>query len=96
MPLSRIQALESLGFEWKPYISRAKGPNNPSLDDDATRVRERAVEGSEHVQTTAETQENFSSREISSNRTGVAFEPEDSDWNCEVHLGYIPGRTADI
>jgi hypothetical protein len=36
MTLPRIQALESLGFEWKPSISRGKG--TPSLDDDARRV----------------------------------------------------------
>jgi hypothetical protein len=38
--LSRIQALESLGFEWKPSIGigRGKGtPKTPSLDDDARR-----------------------------------------------------------
>jgi hypothetical protein len=37
--------LESLCFEWKPSISRGKGtPKKPSLDDDAMRARERAVE----------------------------------------------------
>jgi hypothetical protein len=36
MQLSRIQALESLGFEWKGPMSRRKGtPQKPSLDDDA-------------------------------------------------------------
>ncbi len=45
--LARIQELESLGFEWKPSISRRKGPpKKPSLDDDddATYVRERTGE----------------------------------------------------
>jgi hypothetical protein len=50
MTLSRIQALENLGFDWKPSSSRAKGPKNPSLNDEVTRVRERAVELSEHMQ----------------------------------------------
>jgi hypothetical protein len=49
--LPRIQALESLGFEWRPSISRRKGPpKKPSLDDDddATDVCERAIEAPEH------------------------------------------------
>jgi hypothetical protein len=47
----RIQALESLGFQWKASISRGKGkPKNPSLDDDVTRVRERAMEAPDHIQ----------------------------------------------
>jgi hypothetical protein len=38
----RIKALESLGFEWKPSISRGKGTcQKASLDDDATRDREK-------------------------------------------------------
>jgi hypothetical protein len=38
----RIQALESLSFEWKPSISRRRGtPQKPSLDDDATRVHKK-------------------------------------------------------
>jgi hypothetical protein len=38
MTLSRIQALESLGFEWKPSIGRGKGRRKkPSLDGDARR-----------------------------------------------------------
>jgi hypothetical protein len=42
MTLSRIQELESLGFEWKPSISRRKlTPKKSNLDDDdVTRVRE--------------------------------------------------------
>jgi hypothetical protein len=49
--LPRIQALESLGFEWKPSISRRQGtPKIPSLVNDATRVRERAVESPGHIQ----------------------------------------------
>jgi hypothetical protein len=48
----RIQELESIGFEWKPSISRRQGtPKKPSLDDDdATRVCERAAESPEHMQ----------------------------------------------
>jgi hypothetical protein len=57
MTLSRIQALESVGFEWKPCSGRGKG--KPSLDDDATRVRERAMVTPEHVETTAHTQEDI-------------------------------------
>jgi Holliday junction resolvasome RuvABC DNA-binding subunit len=42
--LPRIQALESLGFEWKP-ISRMQGKTIKSnLDDDVTSARVRAVE----------------------------------------------------
>jgi hypothetical protein len=49
--LPRIQALESLGFDWKPSISRAKGtPRKASLGDDATRVRERTTESPEDMQ----------------------------------------------
>jgi hypothetical protein len=49
--LPRIQALECLSFEWKPSISRRKEtPNKPSLNDDATSVRERAVEAPEYMQ----------------------------------------------
>jgi hypothetical protein len=47
MTLPRIQALESLGFEWE---KRKGTPKKPSLDEDATRVRERAVEAPEYVQ----------------------------------------------
>jgi hypothetical protein len=47
----RIQALVSLGFQWKASISRGKGTRKkPSLDDDATRIRERTVEAPEHMQ----------------------------------------------
>jgi hypothetical protein len=45
--------LESLGFEWKPSLSRRKEtPKKPSLDDDddATYPRERAVEPPENRQ----------------------------------------------
>jgi hypothetical protein len=97
MTLSRIQALESLGFEWKPSISRRKEiSKKPSLDDDATRNRERATEVPEHELTTTQTREAFSDREFRSNQVDVAFEPEESDWNGEVHLAYIPGRTEEI
>jgi hypothetical protein len=50
MTLSRIQALESLGLEWNPSISRKGTPNKPSLGDDKTRVRERAKKSPEHMQ----------------------------------------------
>jgi hypothetical protein len=97
LTLSRIQALGSLGFEWKSSISRGKGkPKKPSLDDDATRVRESTVDAPGHVQTTAHTQEDLSAREIRSNQNDVAFEPEEHDWNGEVYLGYIPCRTEEI
>jgi hypothetical protein len=56
MTFSRIQALESLGFDWKPSSGQGKGKRKkPSIDNNATCVRERAVEASEHVQTTAQT-----------------------------------------
>jgi hypothetical protein len=49
--LSRIQALESLGFEWKASINHRKGtPKKPSLNDDAIRVSERASVAPEHTQ----------------------------------------------
>jgi hypothetical protein len=90
MTLSHIQELESLGFEWKPHNSHKKGTlKKPSLDDDATLVRVRAVEAPEHVQTIAQIQ-------IHSNEADVAFEPEESDWNGEVPLAYIPGESAEI
>jgi hypothetical protein len=47
MTISRIQELERLGFEWKP---RKGTPKKPSLNDDATRGRDRAVEVPEHTQ----------------------------------------------
>ena len=44
MTLSRIQELESMGFTWKPF-DRGKGTREkPSLDDETTRIRERAME----------------------------------------------------
>jgi hypothetical protein len=46
-----MQELESIGFEWNSSFNRGKGtPNKSSVDDDATRVRERAVEVPEHTQ----------------------------------------------
>jgi hypothetical protein len=40
--LPRIQALESLGFEWKPSIGQGKRTGKkPSLDDDARRVHKK-------------------------------------------------------
>jgi hypothetical protein len=98
MTLPRIQALESLGFEWKPYNSHKKGtPKNLSLDDDATRVRVKAVEAPEQqMQTIAQTPEGFICREIHRKQVDVAFDPEESDWNGEVSLAYIPCETAEI
>jgi hypothetical protein len=88
-----IQELESLGFD---SIGRKKGkPKKSNLDDDTLGVRERA-EAPEHVQTTAQTQKDFSGREIRSNQVDVTFIPEESDWNGEGLLGYIPGRTEEI
>jgi hypothetical protein len=54
------------------------------------------VEASEHVLTIAETRDAFSAREIHSNQVNVNFEAEETDWNGEVHLAYIPGRTEEI
>jgi hypothetical protein len=45
------------------------------------------------VQTRAQTLEDFSGREMHNNQVDAALEP---DWNGEVHVGYIPGRTAEI
>jgi hypothetical protein len=45
--------------------------------------------------TTSETQDFFSGRDIRSHEVGVAFEPEESGRDGEVHLAYIPGRTGD-
>jgi hypothetical protein len=98
----RIQELESLGFEWKFSIGWwGKGtPRKRSLDDDSTCVRERLMEALAPVQriahATAQPQEDFSGREIRSNQVNIAFAPAESDWNGEVHLGYIPGRTEEI
>jgi hypothetical protein len=56
----RIQKLECLGFEWKSLRGRSKWkPKKPSVDDDATCVRKRAVEAPEHVETTVRKQEDF-------------------------------------
>jgi hypothetical protein len=98
MTLPRIQELESLGFEWKPSISRRTGNRKKaSVEDDTTSVRERAVEVPDHVQTTAQTQKDFSGREIrSSKQVDGAFVSGVSDWNGEAHLSYIPGRTEEI
>jgi hypothetical protein len=51
MTKTRIQTLESLGLEWEPSISHTQGVlKEPSLDDNAARVRERAKESPEHIQ----------------------------------------------
>jgi hypothetical protein len=108
--LSRIQALESLGFEWKPAISRGKGkPKRPTFnaDADATRVRERTFQFPEHMQTTAKAHVDFSVREIRRDQVDASceirrdqvdasYEAEESDWNDAVHLAYIPGRNEEI
>jgi hypothetical protein len=66
--------------------------------DDATCHHERAVEAPEpeQVQTLAQIQGDFSVRDICSNQVDVAAKPEESDWNGEGHLAYIPGETAEI
>ncbi len=97
MTLSRIMELESLGFEWKLSIGRGKGkPKKASVDDNPTCVRERAVEAPKDVQATAQTQEDFSGGDIRGDQVDVSFVPEEPDWNGEVHLGYVPGRTEEI
>jgi hypothetical protein len=98
MTLPRIQALESLRFDWKPSSGWDKGtPKKSSVDDNATCVCESVVGAPEHGQTTAQTQKDCSGRNIpSSNQVDVAFVPEESDWSDEGHLGYIPGRTEEI
>jgi hypothetical protein len=48
------------------------------------------------VHTTVRTQEAFSATESGSNQVDVAFEAEESDWNSEVHLAYIPDRTEEM
>jgi hypothetical protein len=79
------------------FIGRGEEtPEKPSLDEDATCLRGRAVEAPEHVLATGQTQEDLSARDVGSNQVDVAFEPEGSDWNGEVRLAYIPGRTEEI
>jgi hypothetical protein len=46
---ARIQKLENLGFEWKRSPATGRGCQKQSLDDDATRLRERVVEAPEHT-----------------------------------------------
>jgi hypothetical protein len=97
MTTFRIQELEGIGFEWKSSIrQRKEKQKKPSVDDDPTRVRERAVGVPEHVQTTAQNQKDFSGKELPSNQIDSAGEAEESDSSGEVHLGYIPGRTEEI
>jgi hypothetical protein len=51
MTLSRTRDLENLGFEWNPSLSKWKRETKkPSLDDDATRIRERVMESPEYMQ----------------------------------------------
>jgi hypothetical protein len=53
---TRIKALESLGFEWKPTISRGKGTcQKASLDDDATRDREKPANSRQGADSQPET-----------------------------------------
>jgi arsenate reductase-like glutaredoxin family protein len=48
---SRIQELKSLGFEWKPRISRRKEPpKNSNLDNDATSTYGKDVESLDQMQ----------------------------------------------
>jgi hypothetical protein len=57
------------------------------------------VEAPEHVQTASHTQEDFSGREIGRSQVDVTFdpeEPEEPDWNGEVHLPYFPGQIVEI
>jgi hypothetical protein len=67
MTLPRIQALESLTFDWKPSSGWGKGtPKKPSLDDDAARLRE--------VIWRSTAQKYFSGKEICCSQVPVAFE----------------------
>ncbi len=57
------------------------------------------MEAPEHVQTASHTQEDFSGREIGRSQVDVTFdpeEPEEPDWNGEVHLPYFPGQIVEI
>jgi hypothetical protein len=97
--LSRIQALESLSFEWKPSISHTtRNPKKPSLGDDTTRVRERAVEAPEHVQTMAQAQEELSGREICkvAIKSTSPLSPKKPTGMAKSTFAYIPGRTEEI
>jgi hypothetical protein len=91
----RIQELESLGFEWKSPIARAKGMRKkPNLDNNVTRVLERAVEAPEHVQKTVQTQEDFSARDSHSDEDGAAL--KESVWVGDVCIAYVPGKTEEV
>jgi hypothetical protein len=97
LTLFRVEELESLTFEWKPSRCRGKEIQEKlSLDNGASRIRERAVVASEHVETTARTQDTFSAGESCSNQEAVAVESEESDSNGEDELACIPGQTAEI
>jgi hypothetical protein len=99
MTLSRIQELESLGFEWKACAGRpTRNPKKASLDDGMTRVCERAVEAPEHVQTMAQAQEDLSGREIC--RVAIMstspLSPKNPTGMAKSNFAYIPGRTEEI
>jgi hypothetical protein len=80
MTTPQIQELERLGFEWKLYRRpEVVIPKEPSVDDNAMCVRERVVEASRHVQTTAQTRKT-SAVENRSNQVDVDSVPE-YDWN---------------
>jgi hypothetical protein len=54
--LPRIQALESLGFEWKLSIGRGKRTRNkPNLDDDARRVHKKLANARQGADSQLET-----------------------------------------
>jgi hypothetical protein len=55
-----------------------------------------AVEAPEHVQTTAQTQEEVSARDIRSDEGDVAAEPEECVSIGEIYLAYVPWKTEEI
>jgi hypothetical protein len=99
MTLSRIQELECLGFEWKARIGRTtRNPKKRSLDDDMTRVCERAVEAPEHVQTMVQAQEDLSGREICrvAIKSTSPLSPKNPTGMAKSNFAYIPGRTEEV
>jgi hypothetical protein len=55
-----------------------------------------AVEAPEHVQATAQTQEEVSARDIRSDEGDVAAEPEDYVSIGEIYLAYVPWNNEEI
>jgi hypothetical protein len=99
MTLSRIQELESLGFEWKDRTGRTtRNPKKPSLDDGMTRARDRAVEAPDHVQTMAQAQEDLSGREIC--RVAITstspLSPKNPTGMAKSTFAYIPDQTEEV